>query len=222
VIGSEGGVTGREVGGLFREGDCVCGLALGLLDVSQKREGIRVGIIGGQRLFSGFLGAGPSPVGILDPLIAGFQNVGLSQKCPGGSKIRVPFKRFAIELLGLDHVVRSEAQVVLPALEHRLVRFEVVGLSAPDPLLFLRGELNPQRRHYSTSDLILHVENFFQLPLVVLGPHCLVARGIAECCGHVDPLAGLLHAALQHVTHVEFCGDLGRRFGPGRRQAHRR
>jgi hypothetical protein len=68
---------------------------------------------------------------------------------------------------------------MLPALEHRSVRFEVVRLPVPDPLLLLRGGLNPHRCHYSTGDLILKVKDLFQVALVVFGPKSLVAGGIA-------------------------------------------
>ena len=57
-------------------------------------------------------------------------------------------------------------------------------------------------------DLVLHVEDVFELAVVPLGPQLIAVRRVDELRGDAHARARLAHAALEHVPHLQALRDL--------------
>ena len=70
------------------------------------------------------------------------------------------------------------------------------------------GEFLPEPVGEPGNDLVLHVEEIGDWLVEALGPE--VAAGVGVDQLHVDPHAvpGALHAAFEHIAHVEIAADL--------------
>src|SRR6185437_16251755 len=64
------------------------------------------------------------------------------------------------------------------------------------------------RRDDRFSDLVLHSEYVGDAAVVALGPDMAAGGDVVELGGDAHAVAGLAHAAFDHVTDAEFLGDL--------------
>ncbi len=58
------------------------------------------------------------------------------------------------------------------------------------------------------GDLVLDGEDVGELAVVALGPDVAVGRGVDQLDGDAHPVAGLAHAALDHVLDAELARHL--------------
>ncbi len=85
-------------------------------------------------------------------------------------KVWVQRDRFLVEPLCLGAIRLREALEMRKAAQEILIGFRVVGLPAPDPRLFARGELHFKRRHNVLCDVVLQGEDIGELAVVAFGP----------------------------------------------------
>ncbi|MDE5444447.1 hypothetical protein GWG65_23965 [Bradyrhizobium sp. CSA207] len=58
------------------------------------------------------------------------------------------------------------------------------------------------------GEFVLHSENIGEIAVVALGPHMVAGSGLYQLRSDADPIAGLAHAAFEHIAHAEFASDL--------------
>src|SRR5229473_1989862 len=57
---------------------------------------------------------------------------------------------------------------------------------------------------YRFGNLVLYREDIGEIAVVALGPDVVASLGFDQLGGHTDPIAGLTHAAFEHIAHSEF------------------
>ena len=73
-----------------------------------------------------------------------------------------------------------------------------------DPFFLLRGQFQRQGGDDFADDLVLDGEHVAQFAIVSLGPDMLAVRRVDQLDGDAHRIAGLAHAALDHVTRAQF------------------
>jgi hypothetical protein len=89
-----------------------------------------------------------------------------------------------------------------------LIGFGTGGSALLDRFLLLGQQLEPQGRNDLLGDLILDRENVGEVAIVALGPEMVAGRSVDQLGGDPNAVAGLAHAAFQHVADAEFARDL--------------
>ena len=85
---------------------------------------------------------------------------------------------------------------------------DAVRLLARGAKPFLGIEMRLDRGDDLLGDVVLDGEDVLQLAVVFLGPDVLAGLGVDQLAGDADAPARRPDAALQHVAHAEFAGDL--------------
>src|SRR2546423_14969999 len=94
-----------------------------------------------------------------------------------------------------------------PPVQGVIDRVEVVGMLAHRPPALGRDQLYMDGTGQPGSDLVLHIEKVGALLVEALGPQMRAALGIDELRIEAHPLASVLHAAFEHVSHAELTAD---------------
>ena len=176
----------------------------------RRQDAMHVAVVVVQRQGGAELGHHPVPGGlavrapVVDPGLA--EHAGL----PGmGVGIVGVERQGAVEQkLRLGIVGRGRAVVQHLAGEHALVGHHVGGGLAVGALV--GGGLDPagQGGRDGGGDLVLDGEDVGELAVVALGPDVAVGRGVDQLDGDAHPVAGLAHAALDHVLDAELARHL--------------
>jgi hypothetical protein len=69
-------------------------------------------------------------------------------------------------------------------------------------------ELGLDAADHAVRDLVLHGEHVVEIPVVALGPEVIGRLGLHELTGDANTVAGLSHAALEHVANAHLTSDL--------------
>src|SRR5258708_18820445 len=90
---------------------------------------------------------------------------------------------------------------------------EIIGIEAIGALAFDALDLGePQTRFDGADDgkryLVLQGENIVGLAVIALGPDMRAGRGVDELPGDAHAIAGLAHAAFEHIAHAKLAADL--------------
>ena len=70
------------------------------------------------------------------------------------------------------------------------------------------GDRRGERGRQCLRDLILHGEDVGQIAIVALGPDVISRFTFDQLRSDPDPIAGLAHAAFEHIAHAELPADL--------------
>ncbi len=105
-------------------------------------------------------------------------------------------------------VLAGRAMVQDLAGEHALVGRHVVGRLALGAIVGRRLDPPGQGRDDRRGHLVLDREDVLELAVVALGPDVPVGLGVDQLHGDAHPVAGLAHAALDHVLDAELRGDV--------------
>ena len=89
-----------------------------------------------------------------------------------------------------------------------IVSFRVVSQFARQPVLLGRRQFDPKRGDDPCPDLVLEAKDVRRLAVVAFGPKVGAGFGIDQLGVDADTPAGLAHAALDHVSHIELTGHL--------------
>ena len=65
-----------------------------------------------------------------------------------------------------------------------------------------------ERADHAFGDAILQLEHILQRAVEFVRPEMGARRGIDQLAGDADAVAGLAHAAFEHVAHAQFARDL--------------
>ena len=71
-------------------------------------------------------------------------------------------------------------------------------------LLLLLVEVWRDGHHDAASQFLLHLEDVFQHPVVLLGPQMIAGERVDQLGGDANAAGRLADAALQQVAHAEF------------------
>ena len=90
---------------------------------------------------------------------------------------------------------------------------EIVGVEAVRPLALRALDLGPAEfgsmmPTMSGGDLVLQVEDVLERAVESVGPEMRAGLGFDQLAGDARRVAGLAHAALEHIAHAEFAPDL--------------
>ena len=103
--------------------------------------------------------------------------------------------------------LRHAAQVVVVGVQ----AFRRLALGALDLGPF---ELRRDRADDAFRDLVLQFEDVVERAFEALRPEMRAGRGVDQLPGDAHPVAGLAHAAFQHVAHAKLAADLLHVHGP--------
>ena len=70
-------------------------------------------------------------------------------------------------------------------------------------------ELDPQHREHRARDLILDLEDVFDLPIIAFGPHTLACGAAHELGGNPQMITRLAYAAFEDGCYHELASDRG-------------
>ena len=73
----------------------------------------------------------------------------------------------------------------------------------------VRAQVGHQRRHDLVGDIVLHLEDVGQRPVVPLRPQVGAVRRVDQLRYHTDRVAGTADRAFQYRIHVQRGGDVG-------------
>ena len=93
------------------------------------------------------------------------------------------------------------------ALQIELIRLDIRRRLFDQPIVFATGEGHPQSLGDRLRNLILHVEDVFQLTVVPLRPQLKAIGHVAQLHGDAHAIPGSPHAAFEHRRHVQLLAD---------------
>jgi hypothetical protein len=174
----------------------------------QAERGVRLGrvVIEGKRPQYRLLGLRHGVDGVRPRIIDRQQHVAVRQAGVGQGIIRVDGNRLPEELHRLAEILRRAPVPVETAAQVQLVGLGV-GLHRPRRQGGVQ-QRDAQGADHRSGDFILHLEDVIERAIEGLRPQ--VIAGVDADQLHRDPYraAGLAHAALEYVGHVQRLGDL--------------
>ena len=87
--------------------------------------------------------------------------------------------------------------------------FDVVASPSGQSILFAGCQLQLQRGNDLLCKFVLNGENIGEFSIEPVGPDMPAIAGIDQLGGDPDPVAGLAHAAFEHVADAERLRRLG-------------
>ena len=88
-----------------------------------------------------------------------------------------------------------------------LIRLDIRRRLCDQPIAFATREGHPQSLGDRLRNLILHVEDVFQLAVVALGPQLIAIGHLAQLHGDAHAIPRPPHAAFEHRRHVQLLAD---------------
>ena len=144
------------------------------------------------------------------PAEVGLHSLRAGHQRPGAGIIRVDLDRALTQSNhGIETSRVAEGQILLLGHQHESVGVGVARAALCDGLLLVRQQLESHRPDDRLRDLVLQGEDVVQVAVVALGPDVIAARAFDQLGGDAHALAGLAHAALEHMTDLELPRDLG-------------
>ena len=122
--------------------------------------------------------------------------------------IRIDGDRLLEQRLRDDIVLPRHAPIMRQRPHHQIPRVEAFRRLALGAKIFRGIELRLDRRDDRLGDLVLHGEDVGETAVVALRPDMAAGRDVVELRGDAHAVAGLAHAALEHVADAELLGDL--------------
>src|SRR6185295_6509294 len=132
---------------------------------------------------------------------------------PGTRIVRVDLDSAAAQAddrFAAARIANVAGDVVLARHQVELVRLGVGGPALLDCFFLLGQKFQLQCRNDRLRDFVLQRENVVELAIVALGPHMTARSAIDQLGGDANATAGLAHAALEQMAHLELPRSLWR------------
>ena len=105
-------------------------------------------------------------------------------------------------------IVRADAPHMRQRLHDQVPCVEALRRLAPNASRLGGKDLRQNRTNDPARDLVLKLEDIFQLAIVFVRPQMDAVRGIDQLPGDTNPVGDLPHAALKDISHTELACDL--------------
>src|SRR6516162_2395279 len=133
--------------------------------------------------------------------------IGEGESGGGRRELRIEIYRPLEETAGSFIFLRLELSEMPHAPVIGLPGIEAVGRLAGGALALAALHCGEDCRRDTGRDLVLHREYIRQIAIVAFRPKMSAGRRLDQLPGHPNPIAGLAHAAFEHIAHAQLAAD---------------